>query len=54
MALLGWLFQSNNVRLKVFFVPYYIFIMNLAMWLGFFRFLKGKQTVNWERAKRAD
>lgn len=54
MALLGWIFQSNNIKLKIFFVPYYIFIMNYAMWLGFFRYMNGKQTVNWERAKRAN
>jgi cellulose synthase/poly-beta-1,6-N-acetylglucosamine synthase-like glycosyltransferase len=54
MALFGWVFQSNNIKLKIFFVPYYIFIMNYAMWLGFFRYMKGKQTVNWERAKRAN
>lgn len=53
LVILGWAFQEKDIRVKVLFIPYYIFMMNLAMWLGFFRFLKGKQTVNWERAKRA-
>jgi hypothetical protein len=27
--------------------------MNYAMFKGFFRFIKGKQTVLWEKAQRA-
>jgi len=53
LVIIGWFLRSNNTRFKILFVPYYIFIMNYAMWLGFVRFLKGSQTVNWERAKRA-
>jgi len=53
LALMGWLTQKKNTMLKFLFVPYYILVMNIAMWLGFFRFIKGKQSVNWERAKRA-
>jgi len=53
MANLGWYFQNSNIKLKIFFIPYYIFMMNYAAWLGLFRYLKGNQSVNWERAKRA-
>ena len=52
-ALLGWLLENNATRIKVLFVPYYFFIMNLSVVLGFFRFLNNNQSVNWERAKRA-
>lgn len=52
-ALLGWLLENNATRIKVLFVPYYFFIMNLSVVLGFFRFINNGQTVNWERAKRA-
>ncbi|MFI2743104.1 glycosyltransferase family 2 protein [Zhouia sp. PK063] len=51
-ALLGWLLESKQIRLKVLFIPYYFFIMNLSVYLGFGRYLKGNQSVNWERAKR--
>lgn len=51
-ALLGWLLENRKIKLKVFFVPYYFFIMNLSVFLGFFRYIKKKQSVNWERAKR--
>jgi len=54
LALIGWAIRNSKIRLKLVFVPYYIFMMNYASWLGLIRFLKGKQTVNWERAKRAE
>lgn len=51
-ALLGWYLENRSIRLKILFIPYYFFIMNLSVFLGFKRYLKGTQTVNWERAKR--
>ena len=53
LALLGWHFENKRIKVKVLFVPYYFFIMNLCVFLGLFRFLKGKQSVSWERAQRA-
>ncbi|MBI5541803.1 MAG: glycosyltransferase family 2 protein [Bacteroidia bacterium] len=53
ITLLGWIMQSMNIKLKILFVPYYIFMMNYASWLGLFRYIKGNQSVNWERAKRS-
>ncbi|SDS23857.1 glycosyltransferase family 2 protein [Winogradskyella sediminis] len=52
-ALLGWLLENNATSVKILFVPYYFFIMNLSVVLGFFRFINNNQSVNWERAKRA-
>ncbi len=51
-ALLGWYLENRSIRLKILFVPYYFFIMNLSVFLGLKRYLKGSQSVNWERAKR--
>lgn len=51
-ALLGWYFENRKIKIKILFIPYYFFIMNLSMYLGLARFIKGKQSVNWERAKR--
>jgi cellulose synthase/poly-beta-1,6-N-acetylglucosamine synthase-like glycosyltransferase len=53
MALLGWYLANKKIKVKVLFVPYYFFIMNLCMYLGLIKFLRGKQSANWERAKRA-
>ena len=52
-ALTGWYLQSKRIKVKALFVPYYFFIMTYAVYLGFLRYIKGKQSVNWERAKRA-
>jgi cellulose synthase/poly-beta-1,6-N-acetylglucosamine synthase-like glycosyltransferase len=51
-ALSGWYLENKKIKIKVLFIPYYFFIMNLSVFLGFRRFLKGQQSVNWERAKR--
>ena len=53
LAMLGWYFENKRIKVKLLFVPYYFFIMNLCVYLGLFRFLKGKQSVSWERAQRA-
>ena len=52
-AFIGWILENRSTRIKVLFVPYYFFIMNLSVVLGFFRFMNKNQSVNWERAKRA-
>jgi cellulose synthase/poly-beta-1,6-N-acetylglucosamine synthase-like glycosyltransferase len=52
-ALTGWFLENRSIKVKLLFVPYYFFIMNLSVVLGFFRYMKKSQSVNWERAKRA-
>jgi poly-beta-1,6-N-acetyl-D-glucosamine synthase len=52
MALVGWLFATRNLRLKAFYVPYYFLFMNLSVFLGFYRFIRKKQTAVWEKAAR--
>lgn len=52
-ALLGWFFENRQIKIKILFIPYYFFIMNLSVYLGLNRYLKGNQSVKWERAKRA-
>lgn len=51
-ALLGWYLEEKKIKVKLLYIPYYFFIMNLAVYLGFFRYIKKQQSVNWERAKR--
>ena len=53
-ALLGWILENRSLKVKLLFVPYYFFIMNLSVVLGFFRYINKTQSVNWERAKRAE
>lgn len=53
LAFPGWLFERKKLRLKALFVPYYFIAINYASLRGWVRFLRGKQTVNWEKSKRA-
>jgi cellulose synthase/poly-beta-1,6-N-acetylglucosamine synthase-like glycosyltransferase len=53
LALVGAMIERHKIRFKLLFVPFYFVAMNYASVLGMIRFLKGKQSVNWEKSKRA-
>lgn len=48
----GWLLENREIRNKFLFIPYYFCIMNYAVFRGFFRLIRGRQSVLWERAER--
>ncbi len=50
---IGYLLEQRKLKYKAFFIPYYFLMMNYAVYRGFIRFVKGSQSVVWERAKRA-
>lgn len=52
MSLLGWLFESKNIKIKAFFVPYYFCMMNYAVLAGIVRYFKKNQSAAWEKSKR--
>ena len=52
LAVLASFVPLKNNRLKIFKLPYYFVFMNLSVFQGFFRFLRGKQPATWEKAKR--
>ncbi len=52
-ALIGYLLEQRQMKVKAFFIPYYFCMMNYAMFAGLFRLLRGNQSVLWERAKRS-
>jgi cellulose synthase/poly-beta-1,6-N-acetylglucosamine synthase-like glycosyltransferase len=52
LALMGWIFEKKQLKIKAFFIPYYFCVMNYSVFLGFARLLKGQQTVLWEKAER--
>jgi hypothetical protein len=52
LALTGWFLENKRIKIKLLFIPFYFFFMNLCVFLGFFRFIKGTQSVLWEKAKR--
>lgn len=53
VAWVGWVFERRKIRFRLLFVPFYFAIMNVASVLGWVRFLSGKQSVRWEKSKRA-
>jgi poly-beta-1,6-N-acetyl-D-glucosamine synthase len=54
MALLGWIFEKRNLRMKMFFIPYYFCMMNYAVIAGINRYINGSQSAVWEKAKRKE
>ena len=53
LVVVGWLLENIQLRMKFLFVPYYFIATNLAAILGMIRYFSGKQSVKWERSKRA-
>lgn len=53
LAAVGWYFENKKLRFKLLFVPYYFVSINYASIRGIVRYFKGKQSVNWEKSKRA-
>ena len=52
MALTGWILESQKIKIKALFVPYYFCMMNYAVLAGMIRYYKGSQSAVWEKAKR--
>jgi biofilm PGA synthesis N-glycosyltransferase PgaC len=54
LALVGYALRDRRISVKGFFVPYYFMVMNFSVYAGFIRYLKGQQSVVWEKARRAE
>ena len=54
MAFAGYLLEKKRIRVKAVFIPYYFCLMNYAVFAGLKRYLKGTQSVLWEKSKRRD
>jgi cellulose synthase/poly-beta-1,6-N-acetylglucosamine synthase-like glycosyltransferase len=52
LAFGGWISRDRTSSKKWLLVPFYFVFMNLASFAGLFRFLKGNQSVLWEKAAR--
>ncbi len=51
-AALGWVLEQRQLKVKIFFIPYYFCLMNYAVVAGLFRYCFTEQSVLWEKAKR--
>jgi len=54
MATIGYMLEKRKMKFKIFFIPYYFCVMNYSVYMGFIRFVKGSQSVVWEKAKRLE
>lgn len=52
MGIIGLLWRSKTSLSKLISIPGYILMMNAAAYAGLLRYLKGSQSVVWEKAKR--
>lgn len=51
-ALISWILSKRHIKIKLLYVPYYFVFQNYCLYLGFFKHLKGKQSVLWDKAER--
>lgn len=51
-AFLGFTLRNRKISIRGFFVPFYFGVMNLSVFAGLFRFLRGTQSVVWDKAQR--
>lgn len=51
-AFIGWLLTINNKKAGPLYALYYFVFMNYNLYLGFFKYLSGRQSVVWDKARR--
>lgn len=52
MAFIGWLLIRHSYKAGIFTIPFYFLFMNVCLIKGFGRYLKGQQSVLWEKSLR--
>lgn len=52
IAFVGFVLRHRRLHKKILFIPFYFTLINLCVFLGFFRLIKGDYSVKWERARR--
>lgn len=51
-AITGYFLAERNIKSKPFYIPFYFLFMNIAVFQGFFRYIRKNQSAAWERSKR--
>ncbi|MCW3465415.1 glycosyltransferase family 2 protein [Chitinophaga nivalis] len=51
-AFTGFVLAEKQIKNRLFQIPFYFLFMNIAVYQGFFRYLKGNQSAAWEKSKR--
>ncbi len=52
IALYGWRQRKSTGMSALIYIPMYFTVMNVALFMGFMRFMSNKQGVNWVKARR--
>jgi cellulose synthase/poly-beta-1,6-N-acetylglucosamine synthase-like glycosyltransferase len=52
LALLGFVMEKRQLRIKILFIPYYFCVMNYAVLAGIIRYFTTKQSAVWEKSQR--
>ncbi|NOW94098.1 glycosyltransferase family 2 protein [Mucilaginibacter sp. SG564] len=52
LAVLGFIMEKKQLRIKILFIPYYFCVMNYAVLAGIIRYFTGKQSAVWEKVQR--
>lgn len=52
LAIIGWILEKKQLKMKATFIPYYFCIMNYAVLVGMIKFFQNKQSAVWIKAKR--
>jgi len=50
-AFVGYILQKIGNKIKIFYIPFYFCLINLASLIGFYQALKGLQKKTWEKAE---
>jgi len=50
LGALGYLFEKADLKIKIFYIPYYFMLINLAAFVGMLQWLRGNRIVSWKTA----
>lgn len=52
LSIVGYFFKKSRIKFKIAFVPFYFTLMNLSVFIGFYKLISGDFEVTWDKAKR--
>jgi cellulose synthase/poly-beta-1,6-N-acetylglucosamine synthase-like glycosyltransferase len=53
VAVLGYMLKDRKIGMRILFVPYYFLFMNISVYQGLLRLIRGSQSAVWEKAVRS-
>ncbi|WP_072358272.1 glycosyltransferase family 2 protein [Chitinophaga sancti] len=52
LAVIGFFLAKRDIKFKPCYIPFYFLFMNVAIYEGFFRYIRKQQSAVWEKARR--